>query len=670
MTAEGRRLQAGTTLAEADQRLMRRSRLASAGLMLVLLSVSLFGVWSSQATSAAVSEALSANDLSDEYARAATAVNGEESLVRKYRLEPRTDVRVLYNGTAAVLVAALEGVRTDGSATDRAVVDAVLVKHSDYLEAAHRLFAAVDRGDTALALRIDNEEADPLFRSIESTVRNAAVRHRAFTLERLQHLRGLETFTQRLTPAVFLIGLVLAGLLASITRGHRRILDRERTVAVHDSLHDALTGLPNRKLLADRCSQALLSNAELGTSSGLLLIDLDRFKEINDTFGHHYGDELLMQVGPRLAAVLRDIDTVARLGGDEFAVLLVDVKGVSQACEIAANLLAALEAPFIVEGVVLDVEASIGVVLSGVHGLDASTLLQHADIAMYIAKTRSCGVFAYDPAVDGHSPAKLALLGDLRRALERNELILHYQPKVSLSSGDVVGVEALVRWQHPQRGLLYPDDFILLAEHTGLIAPLTRYVLNAAIAQARKWSLRGRPLTVSVNLSARNLLDEQLPGDVAKLLKRHLVPAGMLELEVTESALMTEPLRARRLLGQLTDLGIVISIDDFGAGYTSLGQLKTLPISELKIDRSFVTNMVEDRSNALIVRSVVELGHNLGLTMVAEGVETKDALDELAEMGCDVAQGYYLSRPIAAEAFDRWLTTHDLIATPLTMLAD
>src|SRR5660397_96059 len=325
-------------------------------------------------------------------------------------------------------------------------------------------------------------------------------------------------------------------------------------------MHDALTGLPNRTLLADRFTQALRAARRDGTTTALLLIDLDRFKEINDTFGHHCGDLLLTQVGPRLTAALREVDAVARLGGDEFAVLLPDITDASAAIGVADKLRAALESPFHiegfdVEGLDLDVEASVGVVLSGEHGADATTLLQRADIAMYVAKSQNLGVFAYDPAVDGHSPAKLALLGDLRRALDRDELVLHYQPKVSISTGDVIGAEALVRWQHPDRGLVFPDEFIPLAEHTGLIGPLTRHILDTALAQARTWSDAGRPLTVSVNLSARNLLDEGLPDQVAELLAAHGVAPALLELEVTEPGLMTEPGRAQRLLGRLARLG-------------------------------------------------------------------------------------------------------------------
>jgi diguanylate cyclase (GGDEF)-like protein/PAS domain S-box-containing protein len=420
------------------------------------------------------------------------------------------------------------------------------------------------------------------------------------------------------------------------------------------ALHDTLTDLPNRQLLADRFGQALRADNRAGTRTGLLVVDLDRFKEVNDTFGYRCGDELLRQVGPRLAGVLREVDTVARLGGDEFAVLLPNVQCAGDATKVAFKLAAALEMPFHVEGVDLDVEASIGVVISGEHGQDVTTLLQHADIAMDAAKTQTLGVFAYDPAFDSHTPSKLALLGDLRRALEHDELVLHYQPKVSLSTGDVVGAEALVRWQHPERGLVLPDDFIPMAEHTALIGPLTRHVLDIALAQARTWIDASRPVPIAVNLSARNLHNEHFAAQVAELLAAHDVPAHLLELEVTESAIMIDPVRAQQMLEQLSALGLRISIDDFGSGYTSLGQLTSLPVSELKIDRSFVMTMAEDPGNAMIVQSIVDLGHNLGITLVAEGVETEQSLTTLAGLGCDVAQGYHICRPIPAAAFDIW----------------
>ncbi|MBE3074424.1 MAG: diguanylate cyclase, partial [Actinobacteria bacterium] len=464
----------GLRLHASDQRVAWRNRVAGGALVLVLVAVSVFAVWTSQATSAAANRAVAASRLADEYEHAASAVAVEEMLEYEYFLEPGIELRARFHKAGVALVAALGEVRQDGTASDRALVDRVLVEHRTYLAAIDRLFTAVDQGDKAAVLRVDRDETEPAFAAIDAAVGGAAVDKHQVALAELTHLLRLESLIRQLTPWVFLAGLALIAVLVSITGGHRRMLVAERARALHDSLHDALTGLPNRTLLADRFGQALRTDARTGTSTGLLLIDLDRFKEINDTFGHHYGDELLAQVGPRLSGAVRAVDTVARLGGDEFAVLLPDVGSVDNATAVAATLQVALEAPFHVEGIDLDVEASFGVVLSGEHGKDATTLLRHADIAMYVAKAQNLGVFAYESDADGHSPTKLALLGDLRRALERGELILHYQPKLSIATGDVVGVEALVRWQHPERGLVFPDEFIPLAEHTGLIGPLTR----------------------------------------------------------------------------------------------------------------------------------------------------------------------------------------------------
>jgi diguanylate cyclase len=649
---------------QRDSRLAVRNRIAGVGLVLILLAVSAFAVAASQLTSTAASSAVAASGLSDDYATAATAVAAEESLERKYRLEPGPEVQARYDETAAGFVAALGGVRRDGDAGDRAFVATMLAQHSDYLVSIERMFRAVDRGDVRTVLRIDSRQVDPTFGAIEEAVLAAAAVKHEESLTALRGLKHLEDLTSRSTPMVFVLGLVIAAVLASITRGYRRLLGVERAQAVHDSLHDSLSGLPNRTLLTDRLEQALRADARAGTSTGLLLIDLDRFKEINDTFGHDYGDELLSQIGPRLTAVLRDVDTVARLGGDEFAVLLPDTGSVDDALVVAAKLRDALLASFQVSGVDLDVEASVGVVVSGEHGLDTVTLLQRADIAMYVAKSQNLGVFAYTAEINKHSPERLALLGELRHALDHGDLVLHYQPKIAATTGVVVGAEALVRWEHPERGMILPDDFIPLAEHTGLIGPLTHHVLDTALAQIRLWSDAGRPLTVSVNLSARNLLDVRLPDEVAGLLAVHGVPAELLELEVTESALMSEPARAQQILERLAGMGVRISIDDFGAGYTSLSQLKTLPVSELKIDKSFVLSMTEDLDNAMIVHSVIDLGHSLGLSIVAEGVETDQALTALKDFGCDVAQGYLMSRPVPAGALDVWLAGRSSMPPP------
>nr|WP_276610849.1 EAL domain-containing protein [Kineococcus siccus] len=431
-------------------------------------------------------------------------------------------------------------------------------------------------------------------------------------------------------------------------------------------MHDALTGLPNRTRLRQVGERALRAAAVDGPGRdravALLLIDLDRFKEINDTLGHAYGDVVLVAVAQRLSAVVPAGATTARLSGDEFALLLPACAGEDAALETAQRVHAALQRPVQVEGVLLSVEASVGVVVASPGQDDVGKLLQHADIAMYAAKERGSGVCLYGPEFDVHNAERLNLLGELRRAVEEGELVLHYQPKVSLSGEPVDAVEALVRWQHPQRGLLAPDVFIPLAERTALVHPLTRHVVDAALQQCARWRAAGRVVRVAVNVSARNLCDDSLAPDVAAMLRRWGVPASCLELEMTESAILADPARARSVLQDLADLGVTLAIDDFGAGYTSLGLVKDLPVHTLKIDRSFVSAMGADGADAFIVRSLVDLGHHLGLSIVAEGVEDRCTADLLVALGCDVAQGYLYSRPLPAAQLEAWLDTAGLDA--------
>ena len=421
----------------------------------------------------------------------------------------------------------------------------------------------------------------------------------------------------------------------------------------HQAMHDALTELPNRVLLQDRLAQALAAAPDAAPLA-LLLLDLDRFKEINDTLGHHVGDQLLQRIGPRVLELLRSVDLMARLGGDEFAVLLPGA-GEAAASALASKILAALDIPFTLEGQSLDVGVSIGIALAPAHGNDAATLLRRADVAMYIAKRGHLGAAVYDPAQDGNSPLRLGLMGELRSAIAEDALLLHYQPKIDHITGRVNGVEALLRWSHPVHGLIAPDQFIPLAEQTGLIAPLTWWVLETALAQCRAWARDGLVLGVAVNLSARTLHDLALPALIAGMLEKHGVPAGLLTLEVTESALMADPTRARNVLTQLAAQGICLAIDDFGTGYSSLAYLKRLPVHQLKIDRSFIQHLVEGGADAAIVASTIGLGHHLGLRVVAEGVETSEAWHLLAASGCDVSQGYHLSRPVTATELERWL---------------
>jgi diguanylate cyclase (GGDEF)-like protein/PAS domain S-box-containing protein len=432
----------------------------------------------------------------------------------------------------------------------------------------------------------------------------------------------------------------------------RKELERALT---RQAFTDQLTGLPNRALLHDRTQQALGLAGRQGLTAALLLIDLDRFKEVNDTLGHHHGDLLLQQVADRLNGTLRASDTVARLGGDEFAVLLPQITSVQEATVVADKLSAAIEAPFTVDGLSLDVDASIGVAVYPDHASDANQLLQRADVAMYAAKATHAGYTVYAPGLDQHNPRRLGLLGQLRRALAAGELVVHYQPKADVRSLRILGVEALVRWQHPDYGLLGPGEFVPLAETTGLIRPLTAYVLDAALRQCRTWQDAGHRLSVAVNLSTRCLLDLTLPDQITQLLANHAVAPEWLVLEITESTIMTDPSRALEILNRLHALGVQLAIDDFGTGYSSMAYLKQLPVDELKVDRSFVKHLHENQSDAVIVRSTVDLGHNLGLRVVAEGVEDKATLKHLATLGCDSLQGYYLSKPMPPAELAAWL---------------
>jgi diguanylate cyclase (GGDEF)-like protein len=423
------------------------------------------------------------------------------------------------------------------------------------------------------------------------------------------------------------------------------------------ALHDSLTGLPNRMLFLRHLREAI-ERAAPGHRVAVMIMDLDRFKEVNDTLGHHFGDRLLQQIGPRLAHVLREGDLMARLGGDEFGIVLPDLPDEAVAVRVAERLLEELERPLTVEGLALDVAGSIGIAIYPVHSDDVEALLRCADVAMYAAKDAGGGLEVYRASLDEHSPQRLTLISQVRPGIENGEFVLHYQPKVRLADGRATGVEALVRWQHPERGLIQPDGFIPLVEQTVLLRPLTYHVLEQAMQQWHAWARRGLQIEVAVNLSARSLLDTELPEQVAGLLDRWAMPPRFLTLELTESFLMADSARSIGVMAELSNVGVHLSIDDFGTGYSSLSYLKRLPIDEIKVDRSFVMNMQRDANDAMIVRATVELGRNLGLQVVAEGVEDPDTLRELTELGCDLAQGYLISRPVPAAEITRWLELH------------
>ncbi|MCG2634039.1 MAG: EAL domain-containing protein [Gammaproteobacteria bacterium] len=424
----------------------------------------------------------------------------------------------------------------------------------------------------------------------------------------------------------------------------------------YQSLHDPLTALPNRVLFNDRLQHAISEAERQGSQLELLMMDLDRFKEVNDTLGHHVGDMLLQHVANCIKSVLRASDSVARLGGDEFGVILVDVETRDAVVGVARKIAEAIGRPYLLEGHRLEVGVSIGIAGYPDSGQDAATLMRRADVAMYTAKRNQVDFAFYNADQDEHSLLMLTLESELRQGIAENQLVLHYQPKIAVESGEILGVEALVRWNHPSRGMVPPDAFIAAAERSGLIHSLTAWVIDRATAQCAEWRASGHPLKMALNISARNIEDDGLPRALQSKLLQHGLPADALELEVTESDIMIDSGRATEVMRILSGAGVGFSVDDFGTGYSSLAYLKRLPVSVLKIDRSFVAQMVRNGDDMVIVHSTINMAHNLGLKVVAEGVEDKETLDLLQVLKCDLAQGYYISGPLPAEELVQWLT--------------
>ena len=430
---------------------------------------------------------------------------------------------------------------------------------------------------------------------------------------------------------------------------------------VHQALHDALTGLPNRTLFHDRVAQGLRRSRRTGMSCAVLLMDLDRFKEVNDTLGHEAGDALLHQLGDRLRSCTRAEDTVARIGGDEFGFLFTDVDE-PQTKELVARIQLELRNPFTVQGLSLHVEASVGIAVFPDHGDSGEQLLQRADVAMYSAKRAGSGFAFYDANHDDHTPTRLVLIGDLRRALESEELSVHYQPQVELGSGRVAAVEALLRWEHPTHGLLHPEMFLPAAERGGLAGLVTRYVLEQVLRHQQQWRSAGRVLPVAVNVSMLNLLDQDFPGEVIALLAQANVPPELLTLEITEHTAVIDSALVEAALAWLGANGVRVAIDDFGTGYSSLARLRRLPLHAIKVDRSFVQAMTSDADDAAIVRSTIDLAHNLGLEVIAEGVATADVYNELRRLDCDLAQGFFIATPMSEPRLTAWIDAREPVA--------
>ena len=442
-------------------------------------------------------------------------------------------------------------------------------------------------------------------------------------------------------------------LINAFSEMSRQVRIRQTELEYH-ALHDSLTGLPNRTLLLDRIEHDINIAKRESHQLSLLILDLDNFKEINDTLGHIAGDNLLIDVGIRISKALRDVDTVARIGGDEFSVLLPHTNE-EQAIITSQKILASFREAIKIEGIDVSISTSIGIAVYPAHGEDVHTLLRHADVAMYVAKRNKLGFEVYNEIHDGHSISRLSMTNNFRDALENNKLTVNFQPIFDMTSNKITCVEALSRWHHPEHGFVSPEKFISLAEQTGLINQLTYWVLNESISQVAQWHKINKELIVSVNLSVFSFKDPGFIGEVRSALKKYDFPNDKLKLEITESAMMENPLQAIEVLTSLHSMGIKLSIDDYGTGFSSMAYLKQLPVDELKVDKSFVIDLDQDDSNDAIVRSTIDLAHNLGLKVVAEGIETEKVNGMLKKYKCDMAQGFHLSRPIPADQLEKFL---------------
>jgi diguanylate cyclase (GGDEF)-like protein len=629
------------------------SRRSSLAVGVVLTLVCVVAVGASRTVSTEAAKADSSVQASDLYQDAMFTAARQDGELNQYLNLRNKDVFAQYTATSRRLTALLGTIQaTHDSLTIRDVIN----EQQLYTSIAGTLVASLPAsGEASSDYREILRSTQTVLSNIITDLSVLGEAQHSESVARLKVARAQATMLKVGTPAALGLVLLLLGLWL-VTRSYRRSVETQ-------ALHDALTGLPNRLLFANRAMQAVAASARDGGAPVVMMIDLDRFKEINDTLGHHHGDQLLIQTAARIAGVLRPQDTVARLGGDEFAVLLVN-GGPDLGTQVAERIAQALEPAFTIDGVTVSVEASVGIADQNALADDATRLnpteraeelLRHADIAMYEAKRRHSGFAHYRGDNEQASPARLALLGELREAMNRDELVLHYQPKVAADDGTLLGVEALVRWNHPTRGLLPPVEFIALAEGTTLIQRLTIIVVHKALAFSKACLDNGVRLPVAVNVSARSLLDLEFPATIGAQLAAADLPANHLCLELTESTIMTDPDRALRVMHDLRELGVRLSVDDFGTGYSSMAYLKILPVDELKVDRSFVGEMSSSPDDSMLVQSAIDLGHNLGMTVVAEGVEDHRTLVHLRQLGADVIQGYYLGRPMDEEGLAQWI---------------
>jgi diguanylate cyclase (GGDEF)-like protein len=630
------------------------ARIAVVGLTIGLAALAALALFSTASTAQITAQVRSDDNVAAQWSQLILHVSFEDEQLADY-------LKAGSGGEQQPLISAvgsaepnLRWLETKAGPAEAAAASTMRDSYQAYTDSLRQLIDAGKKGDWVEVSNLADEAnlgaASMRKVSVSNVVRKG--------LEMNAYLEVVDQKNHQLRLAggvVCAVDFLLLTLCALILLGHQRRIERQAVESRHQALHDGLTGIPNRILMNDRLEQALRAAGRHNEYVALLLLDLNRFKEINDTLGHHAGDLLLKVVAQRLVDVVRDHDTVARLGGDEFAVVLPRVGSVEHAMEIADRVLDALQRPADLDGIVVDVSGSIGVSVYPENGDNAIELLQHADIAMYTAKRGHLGTAMYDPDADQHNSALLVMLRELRQGIDSGELVLYYQPKIRAGGAGICGVEALVRWQHPTRGLLGPAEFVPLAEDSDLIGPLTEWVLDAALKQHREWRRAGRLLPIAVNIATRSLLDAGFADRIVAMLAEHEVAPGQLTLEITESALITDVACATDILRRLYTLGVRLAIDDFGTGYSSMAYLQTMPLHELKIDRRFIAAVQSSLRDAAIVRAILQLAHALGLEAVAEGVEDAGTWATLDEMGCDIAQGFLWSLPVVADDLTAWL---------------
>jgi diguanylate cyclase len=630
----------------------RRSLNTTAALASVLLALGAYVIFGTGFTTRAAGDHSRALHVDADFSEARGAITLEEVNLRHYQVEPSSAVRSRFAQAADSVEVALQLAIRHGLPSADSEATRLLGRQREYRTNAEQLIALVADRDPG-SFSLDGLSVTPSYYTLQQDVDTVSRAYHASAQLQAAEMQRAGVHMLIGTSVGFGIGLTLVGVIWRLVLSYQRRLVQDADASEYRSLHDPLTGLPNRRMFHEHLTDSMrVSSGRRDDQVGIMIIDLNGFKAVNDTLGHQAGDRLLQEVGHRLEAGIRDGDLAARLGGDEFAVLLPGVDDLATAAEVADRLAGKIRQDFLLDVGSASVSASIGLTV-GTAGIADDELLRQADAAMYRAKSGGGGVAVYDQLLDAVAPEGMSLFGELRALLDTGDpdgqLVLYFQPQVRIADGAVNAVEALVRWRHPTRGLLLPAAFLDIAASRGLEIPLTYHLLDVAVAQAARWYAAGNPLVVSVNVSPRCLLHDDFLPRVRGATAGVDLPPGILQLELTESSVMIEPERARTILRQVRDQGIMISVDDFGTGFSSLSQLRRLPADELKIDQSFVLGLAYDADDVVLVRSAIDLGHNLGLSVVAEGVEELEALAVLRDMGCDLAQGFALSRPVPAD---------------------